>query len=173
MADYTRRSALRTGGLALAVGLAGCTSTFDGGATDGAPDGDGIRLETYDVGGSSGETVRVLPPGEVALLDFWATWCAPCKPQMAELRAIRERFPGVHMLSITNEDDERAIREFWRDYEGTWAVASDPDLETNDEFGVNRIPTLLVFDADGEEVWRHVGLAAAETVADALREAGA
>lgn len=168
MVEYTRRAALRAGGVALAAGLAGCTSAFGSGGT-----GEGIRLETYDVGGSSGETVRVLPPEEVALLDFWATWCAPCKPQMAELREIRESFPGVHMLSITNEEDERAIRDFWRDYEGTWAVASDPDLATNDEFGVNRIPTLLVFDPEGEEVWRHVGLAAAETIAEALREARA
>lgn len=169
MVEYTRRSALRAGGLALAAGLAGCTAAFGGGGSDG----EGIRLETFDVGGSPGGTVRVLPPGEVALLDFWATWCAPCKPQMAELREIRESFPGVHMLSITNEDDEQAIREFWRDYEGTWAVASDPDLETNEALGVNRIPTLLVFDSGGEEAWRHVGLAAAETIADELREAGA
>ena len=61
----------------------------------------------------------------------------------------------------------------WREYEGTWAVAQDTDLRTNERFGVTRVPTLLVFDADGEEVWRHVGLAAAETVAEKLREAGA
>lgn len=169
MGEFTRRSALRTGGVALAAGLAGCTAAFGTGRSGD----EGIRLESFDVGGSPGGTVRVRPPGEVVLLDFWATWCAPCKPQMAELREIRGSFPDVHMLSITNEDDEQAIKDFWKEYEGSWPVASDPDLETNDAFGVTRIPTLLVFDAEGAEVWRHVGLAAAGTVADHLREAGA
>lgn len=165
----SRRRILAT---AAAVGLAGCLDTGSpGDGTGGQRTGDTIA--TYDVGGSPGDPVPVRPDGRVALLDFWATWCAPCEPQMAELSEIRERFPDVHMLSITNEDAAGAIREFWRDHDGTWAVASDPDLRTNDRFDVTRIPTLLVFDPEGTEVWRHVGLAAAESIADALEGAGA
>ena len=149
---------------ALAVGTAGCLGGSDSGAD---------TVDTYDVGGSPGGTVPVRPEGAVALLDFWATWCAPCKPQMAELRAVRKRFPDTHMLSITNEEDGEAIRSFWREYDGTWPVASDPAVRTNERFDVTRIPTLLVLDAEGAEIWRHVGLAAADTVAEALREAGA
>jgi hypothetical protein len=92
---------------------------------------------------------------------------------MAELRAVRERFDDVHLLSITNESDRDAVREFWTTYEGTWPVALDTALRTNDRFGVTRMPTLLVFDAAGEEVWRHVGLARADRIGDRLREAGA
>jgi len=167
---HSRRRFLAT---AAAVGpaaaLAGCLDS--GGAGDG-PDGDGDRIATYDVGGSPGDPVPIRPDGQVALLDFWATWCAPCEPQMAELREIRERFPNVHILSITNEDQDAPIREFWTDHQGTWPVASDPELRTNDRFDVTRIPTLLVFDPDGTEVWRHVGLAAADSIAEALGDAG-
>jgi hypothetical protein len=92
---------------------------------------------------------------------------------MAELRAVRERFPDVHMLSITNEGEDAPVKGFWREYEGTWPVARDTELRTNERFGVNRIPTLLVFDPEGTEQWRHVGLSAADSVAKALREAGA
>jgi len=159
-----RRQYLATVGGAAGIGLSGCLGS--GGSDAGT-------IETYDVAGSPGETVPVRPDGDVALLDFCATWCAPCEPQMAELREVRERFPGVHMLSITNEDDADAIRSFWREHDGTWPVASDPEIRTNERFDVTRIPTLLVFDPAGSEVWRHVGLAAADAVADALREAGA
>lgn len=159
----SRRSLLAS---AVAVGLAGCLGGIGGGT--GSSDN---RIETVDVGGSSGEVVPVKPAGSVALLDFWATWCAPCKPQMAELGTIREQFPDLHMLSITNEKDSAAVERFWREYDGTWSVAMDPELRTNQRFGVNRIPTLLIFDAEGSEVWRHTGLAAAGTIADAIDEA--
>jgi len=170
-----RRRFLGVAGLAASTGLAGCVSSGAGGSGDGGDaesTGDGPTLESLDVGGSPGGPVAVLPD-EPALLDFWATWCAPCKPQMAELRQVHESFPGVHMLSITNEEDTDAVREFWREYEGTWAVAQDTELRTNERFDVTRVPTLVVFDADGEERWRHVGLAAADTIEEKLREAGA
>lgn len=165
----TRRSLLRTGlGLGI-VGLAGCTSIV---GSSGSSEG-GATLQTYDVDGSPGGQVPVLPDDRAALLDWWATWCAPCKPQMAELREVRERFPDLHMLSITNEGKDAPVEEFWREHRGTWPVASDTELRTNERFGVNRIPTLLVFDPEGTEQWRHVGLAAADSVVEELREAGA
>lgn len=192
-AERMRRIERRTflagaGSVATATGLVGCLSgrsgTGDGDAGDEREDGERraasengtgdagrATVQGVDVGPSPGGPIPVLPAGKVALLDFWATWCAPCKPQMDKLRAVRAEYPDVHMLSITNETNREAIRSFWREHDGTWPVAVDPDLATNDRFGVTRIPTLLVFAPDGERVWEHTGLAATEDVMAALEAA--
>lgn len=176
-----RREYLGACGL-FAGALAGCLGNgqtnpggeSDASATDSPTESLGENeLRTLDVAGSPGGVTPVVPEGEPALLDFWATWCAPCEPQMDELRAVRESFPGLHLLSITNESDRGAIRSFWREHEGTWPVAVDTELRTNQRFDVTRIPTLLVVDADGRVVWDHVGLAAADTIREALAEVDA
>lgn len=174
-----RREYLGACGL-FAGALAGCLgdgptesrTAGDGSASATATPGEN-ELRTLDVAGSPGGIRPVVPDGEPALLDFWATWCAPCEPQMDELRAVRESFPALHLLSITNEEDTAAIRSFWQEHDGTWPVAVDTELRTNQRFDVTRIPTLLVLDADGTVVWDHVGLAAADTIREALAEVDA
>lgn len=162
--DSPDRRTFLAGGAAALAGLAGCVGGEDA-----------MTVDTLAAPGSPGGEIPVLADGRVTLLDFWATWCAPCRPQMAELGEVRRRYDEatLQMLGITNETDATAIRSFWETYEGAWPVASDPELRTNDRFGVTRIPTKIVFDPDGEEVWRHVGLAAADTVADAVEDARA
>jgi thiol-disulfide isomerase/thioredoxin len=157
MTGLSRRAYLA--GVGAAVGLAGCLGG-SGGETSDAP-----TVETIAVADLDGGPVPARPAGEPALVDFFGTWCAPCKPQMAELRAVGSRFPDLHMVSVTQETDAEAIRRFWREYEGTWPVGSDPGLQVFQHFGVRNVPTKVLVDDTGERVWRHSGLAAADTIA--------
>ncbi|WP_299270129.1 TlpA family protein disulfide reductase [Halorientalis sp.] len=177
MRGHDRRAFLTVTGAAVTA-LSGCTQLLGSrdapgsseGATGGSENG-GQTLDTLDVGGSPGEAVPVVPDGTVTLLDFFATYCAPCKPQMAELREVRSAFPDVHMLSITWERDATGVRSFWTEYDGTWPVALDPDVETGPTYDVEALPTTLILDAEGTETWRHTGLAEAATMETELEAA--
>ncbi|EMA52231.1 TlpA family protein disulfide reductase [Halococcus salifodinae] len=166
MKRYTRRRVLGAGGGVALSALAGCA-----GVLGGAGGADTREIDTVAVAGSPGEAVAIQPQERVSLLDFFGTWCAPCKPQMAHLRTVDERFPDLHLLSITWESEEAVVADFWREYEGTWPVALDPEVRTGERYGVRRIPTLLVLAADGTETWRHVGLAAADTIVTEVERA--
>lgn len=165
MQQATRRAVLRAAGAGGLAAVAGCL--------DAVGTGGGLTLQTVDVRSSPGTKIAVAPTGQVVLLDFFATWCAPCKPQMKSLRSVHEKFPDVHLLSITTETDDDAIQEFWEEYEGTWPVAKDPELRATEQYDVGGIPTLIVLDPDGGEVWRHIGLAAQKDIERAIRDAGA
>lgn len=187
----TRRRLLAGVGTAAVGALAGCVGSLSLGSSESTTDRprtdattaddptvtvsdsyDGLTVETLSTGGSPGGVVPVRP-SRVTLLDFFATWCPPCKEQIGELRAVDRSFPDVHMLSITSESDRGAVRSFWRDHDGTWPVGVDDDLAVVGEFGVERIPTTVVLDASGQTQWRHTGLTDASTIGEQLRAAGA
>ena len=172
MAVDRRRRRLLAGGIAGVLSLAGCLGSVRSG-DDGGPGATTLTLRSVEVGGSPGGPVPIRPPGRVAVLSFFATWCAPCKPEMANLRAARDRFDrdAVSIVSITAETDRDAVEHFWRRYRGTWPVVLDPDLEATRRYDVAGVPTTLVFAADGDRVLRHAGLASEEAIVEAIAEA--
>jgi Thiol-disulfide isomerase and thioredoxins len=163
----TRRTAVRAGivGLSSVVSVAGCLGESASGG------GDDLRVDTLAIGGSPGEEVPVRPDGRVVLLDFFATWCPSCKAQMSNFRTLAERYPELHLLSITWEDDASAVRGFWSRHRGTWPVATDPQMRTGQAFGVDTVPTMLLFDAEGRQVWQDTGLASVASMAEAVERA--
>lgn len=135
-----------------------------------------LRLSAVDVGGSPGGELAIAPEDKAVLLDFFATWCAPCKPEMEHLRAVREQFSTAElfMVSITQQTDVDAVAEFWRTYDGTWPVVTDPQLRAGQRYSITTIPTIVVLSPDGTEVARHTGLVGepplVESVETALAE---
>ena len=91
--------------------------------------------------------------GKVVLLDFWATWCAPCREALPHMREIAKKFHGqpLVVLSVSLDDDEQKWKDFIAKNEMSWLQCRDGGFTgtLSKMFGVSAIPHTFTIDADG------------------------
>jgi thiol-disulfide isomerase/thioredoxin len=104
--------------------------------------------------------------GKVVLLDFWATWCMPCREALPHMREIASKFqdqPFV-ILSISLDDDEAKWKQYIQQNGMTWRQYRDGGFKgpISRLFGVEAIPQTFTIDADGVLQDQHIGDASIE-----------
>jgi len=89
--------------------------------------------------------------GRVVLIDFWATWCGPCKEELPEMKKIAKEFAGqpLVIISVSWDSDETKWKDFITKNEMTWFQYRDADHKLTDRFGINAIPHYFTIDSDG------------------------
>jgi thiol-disulfide isomerase/thioredoxin len=97
--------------------------------------------------------------GKVVLIDFWATWCGPCREALPHIREIAQRFQGqpLVVMSISLDKDDAAWRSFVAKNQMTWVQYRDGTGEIARLFAVHEIPHTFTIDADGVLEDEHVG----------------
>ena len=109
-------------------------------------DGKELKLEAYR--------------GKVVLLNFWATWCGPCREEIPSLIELQKRYKDkLQVIGLAvDEDDESYVRKFV----GTEGITYPIAISTTDVRiaygGVSALPTVFVINTDGRLVQKHVGL---------------
>jgi peroxiredoxin len=91
--------------------------------------------------------------GKVVLVNFWATWCPPCRKEMPDLDALYKKFrdQGFVVLAISDEQPE-AVRSFLAKHKVAYPVLLDPGDLIHKRFGVDGIPKSYLYDRDGKLV---------------------
>lgn len=97
--------------------------------------------------------------GQVVLLDFWASWCVPCRTSMPALKAIRQEFAGqdLRVISISVDEDARAALNFLRRYGEGVRAAHDPEGRVAQAYDLLGMPSSFIIDQQGMISLRHEG----------------
>ena len=114
-------------------------------AGDSAPD--------FKVVTENGKTVSLSDfGGKLLVLNFWASWCAPCVDEAPSLDAFqRELGPqGVVVLGVSIDRNEKMYKRFLKDYNISFPTARDPDWDINTRYGTFQFPETYLIDRTGK-----------------------
>jgi peroxiredoxin len=104
--------------------------------------------------------------GKVILINFWATWCAPCKAELPAFVELHDRYKdqGLVILGVSGDDDAETLRSFATEWKLKYPILVGRDEEDLlDAYGpLFGYPTSVIVGRDGAECGRHVGPATKE-----------
>jgi peroxiredoxin len=114
-------------------------------------------LELVD---SKGATHRLSDyRGRVVLLNFWATWCEPCRAELPSIERLRTALAGrpLVVLAVQMGGSARTARDVAEDLSLRFPLLLDRDSKATAAWGVNTLPTSFLIDTDGAVAFQHVG----------------
>ena len=118
------------------------------------------NLTLKKMNGKSVKLSEYLNKGPV-LINFWATWCSPCKKEMVFLDEFERRYKdnGLSILSISIDSQKSLahVRSYIRANNYTYDVFLDPNRQVFKKLNGNLMPTNVLIDKDGKVLWRHYG----------------
>jgi peroxiredoxin len=154
------------GGLALIASRLGSTSL----PTDVGQRAPDLSLETLD-----GKMVRLADlRGQVVLLNFWATWCAPCRAEMPEIQSAYDanRARGFEVLAINLQERPEEIRPFLAELGLSFPVLLDRDGVVSRQYLARALPASYLIDREGIIRYGRIGTLSHDALAEQLRKLG-
>jgi peroxiredoxin len=118
-----------------------------------APD---FALETLN-----GETLRLADyEGQVVLVNFWASWCPPCKEEMPALEAYYQAYKdeGLMVLGVNVKDSEESLEAFLEEYDVSFPVILDHDAKVAGKYNITGLPTSFFVDREGQIIGSWPGM---------------
>ncbi len=97
--------------------------------------------------------------GNIMILNFWATWCAPCRREMPSLEKLTHVYPEIKVFAINMEKPNKLKAQDFFKFIGVLSldIYFDPELKLVKQFKMRGLPTSILIDKDGREFGRIVG----------------
>lgn len=169
MSPHSRFSSLRAG-LIAAIALTGALAfpavTHPGTAVDPP---ESLRVQMFQgaisapalsLQGADGRPLRLGDlKGKVVFLNFWATWCVPCREEMPAMerlyQANRER--GLAVVAVNFKETKNEAKRFFEELQLSFPSVLDPEGTAASNFGVRGLPVSFLLSRDGRILWKAIG----------------
>lgn len=165
-------------GLLSMIGVLDLRSIFPGGlekARTSVPlPGVGSPAPDFTLTDLDGEPIKLSAlRGQLVVLNFWATWCEPCRAEMPELERIYQQYqPGLVVLGVNLQEQPEDVRRFTRSINVTYPILLDPDGLVARLYKIIQLPNTYFIDRQGTIQARHIGSLSAEKLQEYLDSMG-
>jgi peroxiredoxin len=123
-----------------------------------AQSGEAVHFEAPTL---DGDTVRLADyRGRVVVVDFWATWCPPCRKQLPMLSALEKQVDDIVVLAVCVDKRRDNIDEFAARVNLPQRVLLDPEGKLAQQFDVQAMPWTVLIDPEGRVVWQQASIPA-------------
>ena len=97
--------------------------------------------------------------GKVVVLDFWASWCVPCRRSFPWMNSMQEKYgdSGLVIIGVNMDSDAADANAFLRAFPADFKIINDPDGELGRDYEVIAMPSSYIFDRNGVLITRHLG----------------
>jgi len=97
--------------------------------------------------------------GRVVYLDFWASWCGPCRKSFPWMNAMQAKYAGqgLTVIAVNLDQDKALAAKFLAEHPATFTVAYDPKGQTAERYGVKGMPSSYLVDREGRLQMTHLG----------------
>lgn len=97
--------------------------------------------------------------GKVVYLDFWASWCAPCRESFPWLKTIQQAYGAQNfvVVAVNVDEDHQLAEDFLKEFNPSFPIVFDPKGQLAEKFGVEGMPTSFIIDRTGKNRFSHPG----------------
>lgn len=97
--------------------------------------------------------------GHIVYVDFWASWCTPCKKSFSWMNAMQDRYgkQGLTIIAINLDESRKEATSFLEENPAQFSIAFDPKGDTAELYEVQGMPSSYLIGPDGEVAYRHLG----------------
>ncbi|NTW51906.1 MAG: TlpA family protein disulfide reductase [Chlorobiaceae bacterium] len=124
----------------------------------------GAKAPAFELPGQAGTVSLADSAGSVVYVDFWASWCGPCRQSFPWMNQLQEKYraKGLKVIAVNVDARSEDARKFLLQNQAGFTVAFDPKGTTPASYGVKGMPTSFLVGRDGKVIFRHQGFNEAE-----------
>ena len=118
------------------------------------------KAANFTLKSRSGKNIKLSElRGEVVMLNFWASWCGPCRKEMPLLEKIHKKYKrlGFTLLGVNVEENSSDAKNYLKDVKVTFPILFDRTQKTSKLYDVSAMPTTILIDRNGNKRFIHKG----------------